>query len=117
MDAQSLICFMKDIIELYCNRVYEGIPYPKEMSSYIEQLKKDLAYEAGSKAQQKDAAFFEKLIASSEPIYNGPARVRKTGAGQKGNRKSESAGPPGTFPIPWTPPWISSTWRKSPQSG
>lgn len=71
MDAQSLICFMKDIIELYCNRVYEGIPYPKEMSSYIEQLKKDLAYEAGSKAQQKDAAFFEKLIASSEPIYNG----------------------------------------------
>ena len=41
------------------------------MRCYLEQLKKDLADEAGSKAQQKDAAFFEKLISSSEPIYNG----------------------------------------------
>ena len=71
MDAQSLICFMKDIIELYCNEMYEGVPYPKEMSSYIEQLEKDLAYEAGSKAQAKDARFFEEIIESSEPIYNG----------------------------------------------
>ncbi len=71
MDAQSLICFMKDIIELYCNRMYEGIDYPKDMASYIEQLEKDLAYEAGSKMKQKDAEYFEKLIASSEPIYNG----------------------------------------------
>lgn len=71
MDAQSLICFMKDIIELYCNEMYEGVPYPKDMSSYIEQLKKDLAYEAGSKAQEKDTKFFEKIIESSEPIYNG----------------------------------------------
>lgn len=71
MDAQSLICFMKDIIEIYCNAKFEGVDYPKEMSSYIEQLKKDLAYEAGSKAKEKDTEFFEKLIASSEPIYNG----------------------------------------------
>ncbi len=71
MDAQSLICFMKDIIELYCNQMYEGIDYPKDMASYIEQLEKDLAYEAGSKMKQKDAEFFEQLIASSEPIYNG----------------------------------------------
>lgn len=62
---------MKDIIELYCNRMYEGIDYPKDMASYIEQLEKDLAYEAGSKMKQKDAEYFEKLIASSEPIYNG----------------------------------------------
>lgn len=71
VDAQSLIGFLKDIIELYCNAKYEGVPYPKDMCSYIEQIQKDLAYEAGSKAQQRDRAFFEKEIASSEPIFNG----------------------------------------------
>lgn len=71
MDAQSLICFLKDIIELYCNAMYEDVPYPKEMASYIEQLKKDLAYEAGSRAKEKDIEYFRKLIESSEPIYNG----------------------------------------------
>ncbi|MGN0476450.1 MAG: condensation domain-containing protein [Ruminococcus sp.] len=71
MDAQSLICFMKDIIEIYCNSKFENVPYPKEMASYTEQLEKDLAYEAGCKAKDRDTAFFEKLIESSEPIYNG----------------------------------------------
>ena len=70
MDAQSLICFLRDIIELYSNRMYENVPYPKDMSSYIEQIQKDLAYE-GSKAQARDEAFFHKLIEQSEPIYNG----------------------------------------------
>lgn len=40
------------------------------MSSYIEQLEKDLFYEAGSKSQKRDAVFFEKMIAGSEPIFN-----------------------------------------------
>lgn len=71
MDAQSLICFLKDIIEIYCSTMYEGVPYPKEMASYIEQLEKDLAYEAGSKAQKRDAEYFQKIIDASEPIYNG----------------------------------------------
>lgn len=71
LDAQSLICFLRDIIELYSNRMYENVPYPKEMSSYVEQLQKDLAYEAGSKAKERDEAFFHKVIESSEPIYNG----------------------------------------------
>lgn len=71
VDAQSLICFLKDIIELYCNAKYEGVPYPKDMCSYIEQIQKDLAYEAGSKAQQRDIAYFQKEIETSEPIYNG----------------------------------------------
>ncbi len=71
MDAQALICFMKDIIEIYCNAKYEGVPYPKDMASYIEQLKKDLAYEAGCKAKEKDIEFFHNLIDVSEPIYNG----------------------------------------------
>ena len=71
VDAQSLIGFLKDIIELYCNAKYEGVPYPKDMCSYIEQIQKDLAYEAGSRAQQRDREFFEEKIASSEPIFNG----------------------------------------------
>ncbi len=71
MDAQSLICFLKDIIEIYCSRMYEDVAYPKDMASYIEQLKKDLAYEAGSKARARDEEFFHKMIESSEPIYNG----------------------------------------------
>ena len=69
MDAQSLIVFFKDIIELYCSKVYEEVPVPKEMASYLKQLEKDLAYEAGSKSSQKDREFFENLITSSEPIF------------------------------------------------
>ena len=71
MDAQSLICFLRDIIEIYCSTMYEGVPAPKEMASYLEQLKKDLAYEAGCKAKDRDEEFFRKLIDTSEPIYNG----------------------------------------------
>lgn len=69
MDAQSLIVFMKDIMELYSTRVYTDIPVPKEMSSYIKQLEKDLAYEAGNNASKRDREFFEELISSSEPIF------------------------------------------------
>lgn len=71
LDAQSLIMFLKDIIELYCHAKFEGVDYPKEMRSYIEQLEKDLAYENNSKAQQRDREFFHKLIDESEPIFNG----------------------------------------------
>ena len=38
MDAQSLIVFMKDIIEIYCHKRYEGVEYPQNMASYINQL-------------------------------------------------------------------------------
>ena len=71
MDAQSLIYFMTDVIELYCYAKFEGVPYPKDMASYVEQLQKDLASEAGCKAKDRDAEFFQKLIEESEPIYNG----------------------------------------------
>ena len=38
----------------------------------MEQLKKDLAYEMGSKAKERDEAYFQKLIDEMpEPIYNG----------------------------------------------
>lgn len=71
MDAQSLICFLRDVIEIYCNTLYEGVPYPKDMASYIEQIQRDLAYENGSKAQARDREYFHKLIEESEPIFNG----------------------------------------------
>ncbi len=77
MDAQSLIMFLSDVIQIYCSYVFEEIDYPKEMSSYIEQLQKDLAYEAGSKAKARDEEYFHKLISSSEPIYNGIDGRRK----------------------------------------
>ncbi|MCM1388290.1 MAG: condensation domain-containing protein [Bacillus sp. (in: Bacteria)] len=93
MDAQSLICFMKDIIEIYCSANYEGIEYPSEMASYIEQLKKDLAYEAGCKAKERDEAFFHNLIESSEPIYNGIDGTKKLDEERKksGNDKLRAA--------------------------
>ncbi len=71
LDAQSLIGFLKDVIELYCSANFEGIPYPADMRSYTEQIERDLAYEAGSRAQARDRAYFLKQIEESEPIYNG----------------------------------------------
>ena len=91
LDAQSLICFLRDVIELYCNTMYEGVAYPKEMRSYIEQLEKDLAYEAGSKAQQRDREFFYKLIEESEPIYNGIDGPRALEEERKTNPNARAA--------------------------
>ena len=93
MDAQSLICFLKDIIAIYCSTLYEGVEYPKEMASYIEQLQKDLSYEAGSKAKERDAEFFRQMIESSEPIYNGILGSQKLERERKesGNPKLRAA--------------------------
>ncbi|MGN0400344.1 MAG: condensation domain-containing protein [Blautia sp.] len=83
-DAQSLIGFLKDVIQIYCNALYEGVEYPKEMASYVEQLQKDLAYENGSKAQERDRKFFQDLIDNSpEPIYNGLRGTMKLEASRK----------------------------------
>lgn len=81
MDAQSLILFFRDVIELYCHAKYEGIDAPKEMDSYIEALKNDLAYAAGNSAFEKDRKFFEQLISSSEPVFTdiyGRGRLEET---------------------------------------
>ena len=91
LDAQSLICFLKDVIEIYCNAMYEGVEYPKEMRSYIEQLEKDLAYEAGSKAQERDREYFHKLIEQSEPIFNGIDGPRALEEERKSNPKARAA--------------------------
>ena len=71
LDAQSLIGFMKDVIELYCSANFENVPYPADTRSYVEQLEKDFAYEAGSKAQARDREYFHKMFEAPEPIYNG----------------------------------------------
>ncbi|MGN0350838.1 MAG: condensation domain-containing protein [Roseburia sp.] len=91
LDAQSLICFMKDVIEIYSNTMFEGVEYPKEMRSYIEQLEKDLAYEAGSKAQQRDREYFHKLIEKSEPIFNGIDGPRALEEERKKNPNARAA--------------------------
>jgi len=69
MDAQSLIAFFRDVIEIYSHKKYNALDYPKEMDSYLKQLEKDLAYEAGSKSSRRDREFFQELIGSQEPMY------------------------------------------------
>lgn len=94
IDAQSLIQFLRDVIELYCNAKFENVPYPADMRSYVEQLEKDLAYEAGSKAQQRDREYFHKLIEKSEPIFNGVEGTRQLEEARKkvpGTRAAFSA--------------------------
>ena len=70
LDAQSLIAFLSDVIQIYCSVKFDW-EYPAAMRSYIEQLEKDLAYEAGSRAQQRDREYFYKKIEESEPVFNG----------------------------------------------
>lgn len=89
MDAQALVAFFKDVIELYCHKKYEGIAYPKDMASYIKQLEKDIEYEAGTNASKRDREFFENMISESEPIFtdiSGPAKLE---AERKKERKKK----------------------------
>lgn len=68
MDSSSIISFDKDVLEIYCSKRY-GMKYPKPLQSYIKALEKDLAYEAGSKAFERDHSFWMEEIQSSEPMY------------------------------------------------
>ncbi|MGN0584840.1 MAG: condensation domain-containing protein [Ruminococcus sp.] len=77
MDSSSIISFLSDVLQIYCSKQY-GTEYPKPMQSYIKALEKDLAYEEGSPAHQKDAAYWKKIIENSEPMYtdfNGMGRL------------------------------------------
>lgn len=91
LDAQSLICFLRDVIELYCNAKFEDVSYPADMRSYIEQLQKDLAYEAGSRAQERDREYFYRQIEESEPIFNGIDGPRALEEARKKNPKARAA--------------------------
>lgn len=69
MDAQSLITFFADVIQLYCHKKFpDQVEGPGPMASYIEQLQKDLKYE-GSKAQERDRKYMYDLMDSSEPFF------------------------------------------------
>lgn len=79
MDSSSIIAFMSDLIAIYCSYQFDA-PFPKAPASYIEQLEKDLAYEAGSPAKLGDEAFWRAEIEESEPLYadfDGPALMRE----------------------------------------
>ena len=85
MDSSSVIAFTKDVIEIYCSLMYD-MPYPKPMASYIESVKRDLAYE-GSKKQQKDMEYWQKQLDLREPMYTdytGPGRLMQL---RKQNKK------------------------------
>lgn len=69
LDAQAIVLFMKDVIQVYCSKKY-GTDYPKPLQSYIKALEKDLKYEDNSKALEKDRKFWNEFLEESEPIYN-----------------------------------------------
>ena len=68
MDAQAIVLFLKDVIQVYCSKKYD-YEYPKALQSYIKALEKDLKYEAESKSKQKDKQFWTEFIEKSEPMY------------------------------------------------
>ncbi len=68
MDAQALVMFMKDIIQLYCHKKYDT-EYPKALASYIKALEKDLKYQENSKQLQKDRKYWQEVLERSEPMY------------------------------------------------
>lgn len=68
MDSSSLIAFDRDVLEIYCAKLF-GREMPKPMMSYIRQLEKDLEYENGSAAQKKDESFWMDEIKRDEPMY------------------------------------------------
>lgn len=77
MDSSSIIGFMSDIIAIYCSCKFDTA-FPPPPASYVAQLEKDLAYEAGTPAKARDEAFWEAEIKSSEPLYadfDGPAHI------------------------------------------
>lgn len=78
MDSGSVITFNRDVMDIYCHLLYD-LPYPKPMTSYIETLKKDLEYEAGSKKMLKDQAYWHEQFSRPELIYTdftGPGRLQ-----------------------------------------
>lgn len=68
MDSSSIIGFNRAVLETYCHLKY-GTEKPAPTMSYIAQLEKDLAYEAGCPKKEKDEQFWKEVIESSEPMY------------------------------------------------
>ena len=90
-DSSSIIVFISDVIEIYCHDMY-NTDYPKDLSSYIQTLEKDLKY-AGSAAEERDHKFWEETVLSDEPIFTdilGTARLDKARK-ETGNPDKRSA--------------------------
>ena len=68
MDAQAIVIFFKDVIQIYCSKKY-NTEYPKSLESYIKALEKDLKY-SSSKTARKDRDYWKNVIESSEPLYS-----------------------------------------------
>ncbi len=69
MDSSAIISFYSYVLNLYCYRKFDDIEAPKPPRSYLEQLKKDLAYEANSPAMLRDQKFWQDKLEEPEPIY------------------------------------------------
>ena len=68
-DGYSSRMFLSDVMAIYVSKK-NGTPYPKPLKSYLEAMKKELAY-LDSEERKKDRAYFMKLFSeSSEPIFN-----------------------------------------------
>ncbi len=80
MDSSSLFIFLRDILEIYCARMYpDQVEMPGEMQSYIECLKKDLEY-PDSKSYKKDQKYWASVLEEPEPMYTdfaGNTRLKK----------------------------------------
>jgi len=69
MDSSSLVLLLRDILEIYCAKMYpEQVKFPEPMQSYIKCLEKDLKYPT-SKTQEKDREYWDKVLNQSEPMY------------------------------------------------
>ena len=68
MDSSSIIAFDRDVLEIYCAKMY-GREMPKPFMSYIKQLEKDLEYENDSPARKKDEEYWMSEIQRDEPMY------------------------------------------------
>ncbi len=76
MDSSSIITFTKDVMDIYCNLMYD-LPYPKPMSSYLESVQQDMAYK-DSKKYKRDEDYWHKKLSLPEPMYTdytGPGRL------------------------------------------
>lgn len=70
LDSCGIIVMVNDIMELYCHYFFHT-PYPEELSSYVEMVKKDLAKAEDEKRIAKDYKFWNELLREmGEPIYS-----------------------------------------------
>lgn len=68
MDSYSIMMFYKDVMDIYFS--YKNMSnYPKPLSSYIDNLQKELKFEENSKAKQSDIDFWQEKFNLPEPIY------------------------------------------------